>query len=41
VYARANRVPRMIHELQTAFDEIKSRLQLALNHSSDGHKGRS
>ena len=29
VYARANRVPRMIHELQTAFGEIKSRLQLA------------
>ncbi len=29
VYARANRVPRMIHELQTAFDEIKGRLQLA------------
>jgi DNA-binding transcriptional LysR family regulator len=29
VYARANRVPRMIHELQTAFGEIKGRLQLA------------
>jgi DNA-binding transcriptional LysR family regulator len=29
VYARTNRVPRMIHELQTAFDEIKGRLQLA------------
>jgi DNA-binding transcriptional LysR family regulator len=29
VYARANRVPRMIHELQTAFDEIKGRLELA------------
>jgi DNA-binding transcriptional LysR family regulator len=29
VYARANRVPRMITELQTAFDEIKGRLQLA------------
>ena len=28
-YARANRVPRMIHELLTAFDEIKGRLQLA------------
>ena len=25
VYARANRVPRMIHELLTAFDEIKGR----------------
>jgi DNA-binding transcriptional LysR family regulator len=31
VYARANRVPRMIHELQTAFDEITGRLQLAPN----------
>jgi len=29
VYARANRVPRTIHELQTAFGEIKGRLQLA------------
>jgi DNA-binding transcriptional LysR family regulator len=29
VYARANRVPRMIHELQTAFNEIRGRLQLA------------
>jgi DNA-binding transcriptional LysR family regulator len=29
VYARANRVPRMIHELQTAFDAVKGRLQLA------------
>jgi DNA-binding transcriptional LysR family regulator len=29
VYARANRVPRMIHELLTAFDAIKSRLQLS------------
>jgi DNA-binding transcriptional LysR family regulator len=29
VYARTSRVPRMIHELQTAFDEIKGRLQLA------------
>jgi DNA-binding transcriptional LysR family regulator len=29
VYARANRVPRMIHELQTAFDEIRGTLQLA------------
>jgi DNA-binding transcriptional LysR family regulator len=29
VYARANRVPRMIHELQVAFDAIKGRLQLA------------
>ena len=29
VYARTNRVPRMIHELQTAFGELKGRLQLA------------
>jgi len=29
VYGRANRVPRMITELLTAFDEIKGRLQLA------------
>ncbi len=29
VYARASRVPRMIHELQVAFDGIKGRLQLA------------
>ncbi len=28
-YARSNRVPRMIHELLTAFDAIKGRLQLA------------
>src|SRR6185369_16650664 len=27
VYARADRVPRIIHELLTAFDEIKERLQ--------------
>jgi hypothetical protein len=29
VYARANRVPRMIHELQKAFDEIRGHLELA------------
>ena len=29
VYARSNRVPRMITELVAAFDEIKGRLQLA------------
>jgi len=29
VYARANRVPRMINELVTAFDEVQGRLQLA------------
>jgi DNA-binding transcriptional LysR family regulator len=29
VYARSSRVPRMIHELQVAFDHIKARLELA------------
>jgi DNA-binding transcriptional LysR family regulator len=29
VYARSNRVPRMIQELLTAFDQIKERVQLA------------
>ena len=29
VYARANRVPRMITELMTAFDEVREKLQLA------------
>lgn len=29
VYARANRVPRMIHELVTAFEEVRGRLQLS------------
>jgi DNA-binding transcriptional LysR family regulator len=29
VYARSNRVPRMIHELLVAFDAVKGRLQLA------------
>ena len=29
VYARANRVPRMINELIEAFEEIRGRLQLA------------
>lgn len=28
VYARANRVPRMVHELMKAFDEVKGRLLL-------------
>ncbi len=28
VYARSNRVPRMIHELLTAFDDVKSQLHL-------------
>src|SRR5438874_1168272 len=30
VYARANRVPRMIHELLGAFDAVRSRLRLVL-----------
>jgi DNA-binding transcriptional LysR family regulator len=29
VYARTNRVPRMVHELLDGFDAIKSRLELA------------
>jgi hypothetical protein len=29
VYARANRVPRMVHELQKAFEEIRGSLELA------------
>ncbi len=29
VYARSNRVPRMIHELLTAYDEIKGKLHVA------------
>jgi DNA-binding transcriptional LysR family regulator len=29
VYGRANRVPRIVHELLTAFESIKGRLQLA------------
>lgn len=29
VYARANRVPRMIHELVTAFEEVRGRLQVS------------
>ena len=29
VYARANRVPRMIHELLTAFEAVRGRLRLA------------
>ena len=31
VYTRANRVPRMIHELLKTFDEIRGRLQLTLS----------
>jgi DNA-binding transcriptional LysR family regulator len=30
VYARANRIPRMIHELLAAFEAVKSRLRLQL-----------
>jgi DNA-binding transcriptional LysR family regulator len=30
VYARANRVPRMIHELLAAFESVRSRLRLVL-----------
>jgi len=30
VYARANRIPRMIHELVAAFDSVKGRLRLQL-----------
>jgi DNA-binding transcriptional LysR family regulator len=30
VYARANRVPRMIHELLAAFDSVRGRLRLVL-----------
>jgi DNA-binding transcriptional LysR family regulator len=30
VYARANRVPRMIHELLAAFDAVRGKLRLAL-----------
>jgi DNA-binding transcriptional LysR family regulator len=33
VYARANRIPRMIHELLSAFEAVKSRLQLQLPRS--------
>jgi len=30
VYARANRVPRMIHELLAAFESVRGKLRLAL-----------
>ncbi len=33
VYARANRTPRIIHELREAFDAIRGRLTLAPTHS--------
>src|SRR6185295_9193052 len=29
VYARANRVPRLVHELQTAFEQVRDRLRLS------------
>ena len=38
VYARANRVPRMIHELLAAFDAIKGRLQLAPKHGREAYR---
>jgi DNA-binding transcriptional LysR family regulator len=39
VYARANRVPRMIHELLAAFEAVRSRLRLAPRKRGDGVKG--
>jgi DNA-binding transcriptional LysR family regulator len=39
VYARANRVPRMIHELLAAFEVVRSRLRLAPRRRGDGVKG--
>ncbi|MBZ5559289.1 MAG: LysR family transcriptional regulator [Acidobacteriia bacterium] len=39
VYARANRVPRMIHELLAAFESIRGRLRLAPRRRGDGVKG--
>jgi DNA-binding transcriptional LysR family regulator len=41
VYARANRIPRMIHELLSAFESIKSRLRLQLPKSITGTPGAS
>src|SRR6266851_4578588 len=38
VYARANRVPRMIHELLLAFEAIRHRLRLAPKRRSEGVK---
>jgi DNA-binding transcriptional LysR family regulator len=39
VYARANRVPRMIHELLAAFDAVKGKLRLALPSRRQGVVG--
>jgi DNA-binding transcriptional LysR family regulator len=39
VYARANRVPRVIHELLAAFESVRSRLRLAPRKRGDGVKG--
>ncbi|MBI3402377.1 MAG: LysR family transcriptional regulator [Acidobacteria bacterium] len=39
VYARANRVPRVIHELLAAFEAVRSRLRLAPRKRGDGVKG--
>ena len=36
VYARANRVPRMIHELLAAFDDVRGQLRLAPRRRRDG-----
>ena len=36
VYAKANRVPRMIHELLAAFESIRGRLRLAPKRRGDG-----
>ena len=39
VYARANRVPRMIEELLVAFEAVRGRLRLAPKRRSDGVAG--
>ena len=39
VYARANRVPRMIDELLPAFDAIRDKLRLAPRGRGDGVDG--
>jgi DNA-binding transcriptional LysR family regulator len=39
VYARANRVPRMIHELLSAFETIKGRLRLHPPRASRSSRG--
>jgi DNA-binding transcriptional LysR family regulator len=37
VYARANRVPRMIHELLAAFESVRNRLRLVLPRGRSRH----